>query len=841
MANILLEQAFKALEDVQDEIEVNAKDLYESKEEYNLPKEVIIDAHTMDDLGIDSQETDGDEISEILSDYLSDEYGFCHYGFNFDVEGDHINVYDIKWDTTESLDKYITEEDDLKESCSDKELVDKLVAYGTCDTEEEAERRVSKMSQEMKDEMCKSLSAQAKDHLLNDSLKEEKHVCEKCGKEVCECDKKLNEEPANTTTTISVLDDGEKVLKQVGYSALTKKIVNGKPVYTVKYAPGYIVNTIEAKHDKEAISRFLGLKEGLREELEMDYYVVSYGNPKNARVFSKDGKDSALATAKELNSIENKEGNWEVYHYTKPFDGELKYDIITETCNESKEEYEIEYWVDEDARDHGLGDIATERFSNLEDAKEFADKLFGEVASVEVLDSKGEVVYGRYPEDESLKESHNPSFSELEEWCMNNPVEMIKTIRRIRSGEMTDGDREVFNDFGFDSYSEEELKNKLDELENSTNSWIYDSGDFSEEEIAKIEKELEESLKENLSKDEKSVSEEHKEDEKVVCAECGSEEVKFNDPETKEPLCDKCYQKKVEKQKEEEKKSLDESITVNINDEEAVKDAKKELEVAEKKADEEEIVVDVDADSVEDLKDSYVGNYILSCDACKTLIYKKPDAVKKDEESGVFNVGEACPHCGSESGYSVVGQVAKASVEVEPEDMSTTGAPEAETKEETKVEVEKEEEKPVLPSAMESMEQKSESTRLEKVDLNEQRFDRLVNKFVHATYENVDKYETKNLYLDDDNTLIVEGVIKYTSGKEREAQFKLCEKKLTTTKEDVIALNGICEAFNTTEKAFTFRGVISENKLNFNSLTYNFNTKVLNESKNIKGKVCIKY
>ena len=41
----------------------------------------------------------------------------------------------------------------------------------------------------------------------------------------------------------------------------------------------------------------------------------------------------------------------------------------------------------------------------LEDAKDFADKLFSDVASVEVLDTQDndKVVYGRYPEDESLK------------------------------------------------------------------------------------------------------------------------------------------------------------------------------------------------------------------------------------------------------------------------------------------------------------------------------------------------------------------------------------------------------------------------------------------------------
>ncbi len=91
--------------------------------------------------------------------------------------------------------------------------------------------------------------------------------------------------------------------------------------------------------------------------------------------------------------------------FDKLLDNSLQ--LQSESLEEAKEDkgyYEIEFWVDEEARDQGLGDIAIETFDNLEDAKEYADKLFGEVASVEVLDANGNVVYGRYPEDESLKE-----------------------------------------------------------------------------------------------------------------------------------------------------------------------------------------------------------------------------------------------------------------------------------------------------------------------------------------------------------------------------------------------------------------------------------------------------
>lgn len=42
-----------------------------------LPQEVIYEGYIC--------EEDEDEIDEILGDYLSDKWGFCHYGFKFEV------------------------------------------------------------------------------------------------------------------------------------------------------------------------------------------------------------------------------------------------------------------------------------------------------------------------------------------------------------------------------------------------------------------------------------------------------------------------------------------------------------------------------------------------------------------------------------------------------------------------------------------------------------------------------------------------------------------------------------------------------------------------------------
>lgn len=901
MANILIEQAFKALEDIQD-VEITAKDLYESKEEYNLPKEVDIDASIYGiDLGSDES-----EIDEWVSDYLSDTYGFCHYGFDYELDKDNniIKCSNIKWDTTESLDKYIkedAEEERVERIKQLKQLYD-IEPGDLTDDEIKELRDAGALDEKIEydEKSAEKYKEAGFDVASEEETKEvfDDKVCEKCGKNPCECLKEdiksdieskadelrdsckdmskeelltqasnehtfalgsksneeatvheinadayrllakekesnecLKESPQNTTTTISVLDDGEKVIKQVGYSGLTKKIVNGKPVYRVKYAPGYYVKDIEAKHDKEAISRFLGLNEGINKELEYDYYVVSCGNPYKAIVLN--SPEDALQTAKNFNADPKREGKWEVYHYTKPYGGELKYEIIKEELDDVARE---EYCVLVNGNNE-------ECYNTEEDAIKFARQRFAEEGN----DSEVKVLLVKYgPKDEHGDEAElgfdTIWASHFEESCNESKEECEDCELAIKYWVDEEARDQGLSDIYFGEIKDlEDAKHIADKLfDEYASVEVVKNVDTEDEEVLYGRYPEDESLKEELSKDEKSISEEHKEDDKVVCAKCGSEEVKFNDPETKEPLCADCFEKRSTEFEEEVlgKDKLDESITVNINDEAEVKKAKEEVEKSEKHDDEYEQIVDVDAESIDELKDSYVGNVILVCEDCLTPRFIKPELLKKDEETGLYNVGEACPHCGSEKGYKAEGQVAKASVEVDVEKTETTGASEPEVKEEEKVEVEEKEERP-LPSAMES---KEEPSRLEKVDLNEQRFDRLVNKFVHTTYENVENYKTNNLYLDDDNSLIVEGVITYKSGKEKEAHFKLVEKKLSSSiKKDVVALTGICEAFNTCEKAFTFRGNLIENKLNLNSLTYNFTTKVLNESKNIKGKVCIKY
>lgn len=87
----------------------------------------------------------------------------------------------------------------------------------------------------------------------------------------------------------------------------------------------------------------------------------------------------------------------------------------------------------------------------------------------------------------------------------------------------------------------------------------------------------------------------------------------------------------------------------------------REAEVAKAKLERIEKIVDLDAESPEDLLTSYVGKNIIQCPQCMTLFYKDPeDIVKSEEDPSVVNVNEICQHCGNEAGYTLVGKVGEA-------------------------------------------------------------------------------------------------------------------------------------------------------------------------------------
>ena len=92
----------------------------------------------------------------------------------------------------------------------------------------------------------------------------------------------------------------------------------------------------------------------------------------------------------------------------------------------------------------------------------------------------------------------------------------------------------------------------------------------------------------------------------------------------------------------------------------------REAEIASAKLAKIEKIVDLDAESPEDLQPTYVGKTIIQCPQCLTLFYKDPaDIVVSEENPDMVNVEEVCQHCGNDSGYTVIGKVAEEEVPVD--------------------------------------------------------------------------------------------------------------------------------------------------------------------------------
>ena len=69
-------------------------------------------------------------------------------------------------------------------------------------------------------------------------------------------------------------------------------------------------------------------------------------------------------------------------------------------------------------------------------------------------------------------------------------------------------------------------------------------------------------------------------------------------------------------------------------------------------------VIDPEAETEEDIQDSYVGKVILDCKVCHSKVYKDKEDIELDEEQTSANVGEECPYCYTTDGYDIIGEVA---------------------------------------------------------------------------------------------------------------------------------------------------------------------------------------
>lgn len=119
------------------------------------------------------------------------------------------------------------------------------------------------------------------------------------------------------------------------------------------------------------------------------------------------------------------------------------------------------------------------------------------------------------------------------------------------------------------------------------------------------------------------------------------------------------------------RKGLKEAASVDVRSPEDVELAQDFRRNDKKEEDSELEVIDVDADSVENLQDgkSYIGKMLLQCNSCKATRFIDVDKLVADEnDKELYNVEDECPHCHNKgTGYALIGQVGKTE-EKHPED-----------------------------------------------------------------------------------------------------------------------------------------------------------------------------
>lgn len=285
-------------------------------------------------------------------------------------------------------------------------------------------------------------------------------------------------------------------------------------------------------------------------------------------------------------------------------------------------------------------------------------------------------------------------------------------------------------------------------------------------------------------------------------------------------------------------------------------------------------VIDPEAETEDELQDTYIGKVILHCPVCNSMVYKKLEDIVTDDVEELVNVGEECPYCYTSEGFKVIGIVSPfeegKDEEDEQEDEKEDSSEEEKESEEhvdeelteefETVEVATEDQKvtldadddgkltieaepvkdteeaevlaPVPEEVADTIEETEESPWPEDEvdydveDFDSDSFDELGEAYLKAVYENVSSYKTTDVS-SQGNTLVVEGLIKFNSGKMKPTKFVFEAK--TATKNNKLRFIGENKNITRGRKAFTLTGTLNENK-SFITERFNYNYMTKNES-----------
>ena len=285
-------------------------------------------------------------------------------------------------------------------------------------------------------------------------------------------------------------------------------------------------------------------------------------------------------------------------------------------------------------------------------------------------------------------------------------------------------------------------------------------------------------------------------------------------------------------------------------------------------------VIDPEAETEDELEDTYIGKVILHCPVCNSMIYKDLEDIVKEDVEELVNIGEECPYCYTSEGFKVIGIVSpfeETSEEEEQEDEEEDLAEEekelteefetvevatknqkvtldadddgkltieAEPVEDEEDEEEDEEEEVLAPvpdevadeidATANNSESEDEEVEYDVEDFDSDSFDELGESYLKSVYENVSSYKTTDVS-SKGNTLVVEGLIKFNSGKMKPTKFVF--EASTATKNNKLRFIGENKQITRGRKAFTITGKLNENK-SFITERFNYNYMTKNE----KGK-----
>lgn len=82
-------------------------------------------------------------------------------------------------------------------------------------------------------------------------------------------------------------------------------------------------------------------------------------------------------------------------------------------------------------------------------------------------------------------------------------------------------------------------------------------------------------------------------------------------------------------------------------------------------------VIDPEAETEEDLEDSYVGKVILDCTTCHSKLFKDLEEIELNDDQTLANVEEECPYCYTVGGFKVMGEVSAFGGKTEESEDST--------------------------------------------------------------------------------------------------------------------------------------------------------------------------